>query len=114
MSSGWIVLDKSGGAPLVKRKVDSIADVVPEHLSSIHKGLDADLPDNVRNEYKKRKLIQEMVIKSFLLKKGKEFMTTITKLETDLTTAMLMSGSWKDQKFKEYNFNALGMIFIQT
>ncbi|XP_072949849.1 phenylalanine--tRNA ligase alpha subunit [Epargyreus clarus] len=107
MSAGWIIIDKSGGAPLVKRKVDSITDTVQDHLNEIKKGID-NLPDNVRNEYKKRKLLQEITVKSFLISKGPQFATSIKKLETDLTSEMLLTGSWKQLEFKPYNFDALG------
>lgn len=107
MSSGWIQIDKSGGAPLVKRKVDSIVDIVQDHLNEIKKGIDS-LSDAVRNDYKKRKLLEQVTIKSFLLAKGPHFATTIKKLETDLTNDMLMTGSWKTLQFKPYNFDALG------
>ncbi|XP_037045807.1 phenylalanine--tRNA ligase alpha subunit, partial [Bradysia coprophila] len=109
MSHGWCYVDKSGGKPLVKRKVDTITDVVQEHLMSINKGLGQDIPDNVRNEYKKRKLLQEVVTKSFIISKGPEFSTTLKKLETDLTVEMLANGQWADLKFKAYNFDALGV-----
>lgn len=64
--------------------------------------------DKEKADYKKRKLIQESIIKSFVLKKGPEFSLTLNKLETDLTSEMLLNGSWKDLKFKDYNFDALG------
>ncbi|XP_068624118.1 phenylalanine--tRNA ligase alpha subunit [Battus philenor] len=107
MSLGWILLDKSGGAPIVKRKIDTITDMVQDHLNEIKKGLDS-LPDNIRNDYKKRKLLQEITLKSFVLTKGPQFATTIKKLETDLTSEMLLTGSWKQLEFKPYNFDALG------
>ncbi|KAI5644577.1 tRNA synthetases class II core domain-containing protein [Phthorimaea operculella] len=107
MSAGWILIDKSGGAPLVKKKVETITDTVQDHLNEIKKGID-NLPDNVRNDYKKRKLVQEITIKSFVLSKGPQFSTTIQKLETDLTSEMLLTGSWKTLQFKPYNFDALG------
>lgn len=40
--------------------------------------------------------------------KGPEFTTSIVKLETELTTEMILSGSWKSTPFKPYNFEALG------
>ncbi|XP_030031295.2 phenylalanine--tRNA ligase alpha subunit [Manduca sexta] len=107
MSAGWIYIDKSGGAPLVKKKVESITDTVQEHLIEIRKGID-NLPQNVKNDYKKRKLMQEITIKGFKLSKGPQFATTIKKLETELTTEMMLSGSWKTLQFKPYNFQALG------
>ncbi|GJQ74504.1 hypothetical protein Trydic_g21371 [Trypoxylus dichotomus] len=108
MSCGWILLDKNGAVPLVKRKVAKIVDVVQNHLESIKAGNLSEITDNLKQEYKKRKLIQEVVIKYFVLQKGPEFSTTLSKLETDLTADMLASGSWKNLKFKDYNFNALG------
>lgn len=110
MSLGWITIDKSAGAPLVKRKKDNIIDTVQDHLNEIKKGLDS-LPDNVRNDYKKRKLLQEITIKSFVLTKGPQFATSIKKLETDLTSEMLLTGAWKQLQFKPYNFDALGNLF---
>ncbi|XP_049871004.1 phenylalanine--tRNA ligase alpha subunit [Pectinophora gossypiella] len=107
MSAGWIQIEKSGGAPIVKKKVDTITDTVQDHLNEIKKGID-NLTTNVRNDYKKRKLVQEITIKSFILTKGPQFSTTIKKLETDLTSEMLLTGSWKTLQFKPYNFDALG------
>nr|XP_036215407.1 phenylalanine--tRNA ligase alpha subunit [Bactrocera oleae] len=107
MSLGWIFLDKSVSPPLVKRKVDKIEDTVKKSLEEISKNK-ADLPPHVIKEFKKRKLLQEITTKSFILSKGPEFATTLTKLETDLTVDMLASGLWKDLKFKSYNFDALG------
>lgn len=107
MSSGWIFIDKSVAPALVKKKVNAITDTVQEHLNEIKKGVD-NLPDNVRNDYKKRKLLEQVIVKSFSLLKGPHFSTTIKKLETDLTSEMLMSGAWKTLQFKPYNFDALG------
>ncbi|XP_076260587.1 phenylalanine--tRNA ligase alpha subunit [Rhynchophorus ferrugineus] len=109
MSNGWIFVDKSVNPPVIKKKVPDIKDIAQEHLQQIEAGNHSSITDKEKAEYKKRKLIQEIVIKSFLLKKGPEFSTTLTKLETDLTSDMLLSGNWKDLKFKEYNFDALGV-----
>ena len=38
MSAGWIMIDKSGGKPLVKRKVESIEDKVKEHMNLVSQG----------------------------------------------------------------------------
>ncbi|CAH0553194.1 unnamed protein product [Brassicogethes aeneus] len=109
MSAGWVLVDKSGNTPLVKKKVSEITDAVQLNLKLIDSGAGGDISNKEKQEYKKRKLIQEVVIKSFLLKKGPEFSLELKKLETDLTTDMLLAGSWKDLKFKEYNFDALGV-----
>ncbi|KAF5307330.1 hypothetical protein FQR65_LT07047 [Abscondita terminalis] len=109
MSAGWIEVDKTSGKPIVKKKIHDITDQVQKNLQQIAKGDFTNLIDNVKQEYKKRKLLQEVTVKSFLLKKGPEFSLSIQKLETDLTTEMLLSSSWKDLKFKPYNLDALGM-----
>lgn len=108
MSNGWIQVDKSDGKPLIKKKAQSIEDHVRQHLTDIAIGKPSNIPDNVRNDYKKRKLLQEIVTKSYILSKGPEFATSLTKLETDLTVEMLTAGLWKNLKFKPYNFDALG------
>ena len=61
MSLGWIAVDKSYGAPKFIRKIDSIHDKVQEHLKELATGKDT-LTNELRTEYKKRKLIQEMLV----------------------------------------------------
>ena len=61
MSLGWISVDKSSGTPKVVRKVDSIQDVVQEHLKELLTGKDS-LTNQLRTEYKKRTLIQEVYV----------------------------------------------------
>ncbi len=61
MSLGWIAVDKSSGAPKVVRKIDSIQDLVQEHLKELAGGKDS-LTNQLRTEYKKRKLIQEVYV----------------------------------------------------
>lgn len=109
MSAGWILVDKTGGAPLVKRKIESIVDTVQQHLSNVAAGNCLQITDDLKQEYKKRKLIQEVVVKSFLLKKGPQFSVSLPKFEADLTADMITSGNWKNLNFKDYNFNALGV-----
>ncbi|KAJ8955055.1 hypothetical protein NQ314_006935, partial [Rhamnusium bicolor] len=109
MSNGWIFVDKNCTPPLVIRKVAEIVDAVQEHLKQVVAGNYSDMSEKERQEYKKRKLIHDVVTKSFNLKKGPEFSVTLSKLETDLTTEMITSGSWQNLKFKEYNFDALGV-----
>lgn len=37
MSAGWLVMDKSGGKPVIKRKVDSVQDTVKANLELVKK-----------------------------------------------------------------------------
>ncbi|XP_059483542.1 phenylalanine--tRNA ligase alpha subunit [Neocloeon triangulifer] len=108
MSAGWIVMDKSSGQPIIKKKVASIDDVVQINLSQLQKGVDK-ISDEQKQEYKKRKLLQEVVVKGFHLSKGPEFNLSISKPETDLTPEMIAQGTWKSKQFKEYNLGALGV-----
>jgi len=62
-----------------------------------------------KSELKKRKLVQEVVVKSMDISKGATFTTVIEKPETDLTSEMIAKGSWKEKNFKEYNFHAKGV-----
>lgn len=110
MAQGWISVDKTSGKPIIKKKVDSITDTVQEHLQQVEAGQAATLTDALRADYRKRKLVQEVVLKSFIISKGNEFSTTLRKLEADLTTDMLASGLWNTLKFKPYNLDALGTV----
>jgi len=108
MSEGWISLDKTAeGGPRVVRKVESIVDNVQNMLKSVQSG--SPVEDAKMGDLKKRKLVQKEVIKSYTVTKGEEFTLTIEKPEADLTSEMLANGSWKTKKFKDYNFDALGI-----
>lgn len=109
MSSGWIYIEKKDGANVAHRKVDNIIDEVQNNLLKIEKNRENEVPIQVKQELKKRKLLQEIIIKSYIIKKGSEFSTSHIKQETDLTSDMIYSGSWKEKTFKPYNFSALGI-----
>lgn len=106
MSNGWIQVDKTKS--VVIKKQPQIIDTVQANLKLILSGHINEIPEAVKQDFKKRKLVQEVTQKSFNLTKGEEFTTNLIKLETDLTTEMLTSSTWKNLKFKDYNFNALG------
>ncbi|XP_066916323.1 phenylalanine--tRNA ligase alpha subunit-like [Clytia hemisphaerica] len=108
MTEGWVRIDKTAeGGPRIFRKVESISDHVNENLVAIQNGQKVE--DGKINDLKKRKLITKEIIKSYSVKKGPAFTLTIEKPEADLTTDLLMSGSWKTKTFKDYNFDALGI-----
>ena len=48
------------------------------------------------------------MLKSYILKPGPSFSTSINKQETELTSEMIANGSWKTKQFKAYNLDALG------
>ncbi|KAI1305263.1 Phenylalanine--tRNA ligase alpha subunit B [Halotydeus destructor] len=109
IASGWIALDKSSGKPVVKRKVQSIEDTVQILCKQISQSNYDQVSEKDRLDLKKRKLVQEVVIKSYDVSKGVKFTLNIEKPETDLTAEMIAKGTWREKKFKDYNFNALGV-----
>ncbi|XP_039274465.2 phenylalanine--tRNA ligase alpha subunit-like [Styela clava] len=108
MSNRWIKVDKSGGAPKIF-VADGVnpTDIVRDNLSRIKQG--SPIPDKDRAELKKRKLVEEVTIKSFDVTKGEKFTTKIEKAATDLTAQMIQDGSWKTTTFKDYNYSAMGI-----
>ncbi|XP_033214158.1 phenylalanine--tRNA ligase alpha subunit [Belonocnema kinseyi] len=102
LAAGWVEIDKNDKS-VVKRKVASIIDTPQVHLMNL-----SEVPENIKKEYKKRKFLQEVVIKSVLLSKGESFSTKVEKQEADVTADLLVNDAWKEKKFKPYNFDALG------
>uniref|UniRef100_A0A668AK88 Phenylalanine--tRNA ligase alpha subunit n=1 Tax=Myripristis murdjan TaxID=586833 RepID=A0A668AK88_9TELE len=110
MSNKWIRVDKAHeGGPRIFKAIESIEDQVREKLLLVQKGQASQLEEKEKNELKKRKLLSEVTVKSYWITKGDSFSTTITKQETELTPEMIASGSWKEKKFKPYNFEAMGV-----
>ena len=109
MSAGWIMIDKSGGKPLVKRKVDSITDNVKEHMSLVSEGKIDQIETKAKDDYKKRKLLHDVNFTAYKISKGPNFTTKIEKAVNELTPSMITDGSWKSVNFKPYNFEALGI-----
>ena len=94
---------------MIRRKVDHVEDKAKADMMLVQTGKAADVQDKAKIEYKKRKLLQEVTLKTYIIGKGSAFTTTIEKAETDLTPEMIASGNWKTAKFKPYNFQALGI-----
>lgn len=103
LAAGWIKIDKTNGKSIVTKNQSTIKDTTQIDLKNIDK-----LDDNTKANYKKRKLLQEIIIKSVVIKKGNNFKKKIEKQEADLTCDLMINNAWKDKKFKAYNFNALG------
>jgi len=108
MQKGWLGMDKSAeGGPRVVRKVESVVDTVQVALKSI---LTGQVPSaELAKELKQRKLAGVEVVSKYVVKQGAEFTTDPQKPETDITSEMLNNGSWRTKKFKDYNFDALGI-----
>jgi phenylalanyl-tRNA synthetase alpha chain len=109
MSNGWLRIDKtSGSGPCIHRKVTDVNDNVQQLLKDISNGDISQSSNENLKDFKKRKLISNIVVKSFVITAGPDFTTTITRQYTELTPEMIQNGTWKDKQFKSYNFAALG------
>lgn len=112
LTCGWLVLDKAGGggreADCVRRKVQTVTDVVQHHLLALQNNPAAEVSDKLKLEYKKRKLLQQQTVKSYKVTRGSAFSVTAEKADADLTADMIASGDWRNRNFKAYNFDALG------
>lgn len=103
--NGWIAKD---GDLLVPKVRELPQDTVVEQLRSIKSsGSLADKKELA--ELKKRKLIVLSKIVGYSVGKGPKFALTIATYETDITSDMVMTGSWKDAEFKPYNFQLEGV-----
>lgn len=110
MQQRWVATDKSGGGgePRVVRKVEAIADALQGQLKALAGG--GTLPQSDLDTLtKKRKLLQLNTWKTFNLTRGPKFALQRKKQATELTAEMMAKGTWRDQEFKEYNFDALGL-----
>lgn len=103
--NGWISKD---GDKLVATVKQLPEDSVVEQLKTIKKtGSLGDKKELV--DLKKRKLVSVTKIVGYSVEKAPKFALTITNYETDITSDMVTTGSWKNATFKPYNFNSEGV-----
>eukprot|EP00127_Corallochytrium_limacisporum_P003650 Clim_evm38s151 gene=Clim_evmTU38s151 len=108
MQAKWVSIDKSGGAPVIKRSMDSVTtDPVRDLCQKVAAG--QPVADGELKDMKKRKLVAQENITFFSVAKGPNFTTKLEKPETELTSDMLANGEWKSKTFKPYNFDAMGV-----
>lgn len=103
MKLKWIAQDKSG---TITRKVDKVEDPVRSALQKV-KDNQEPTKDELNN-LKRRRMAQVNTIKTYQVTKGPKYSPTFKKVATDITAAMIASGTWKDEVFKPYNFDAEG------
>lgn len=109
MQLKWVAIDKSGGQPLVVRKTEGIQDRVLAILEATAAGQELGASDAELTALKKRKLVVSETWKTYRVGKGPAFALQRKKAATELTAEMLQKGTWREETFKEYNFNALGL-----
>lgn len=106
MKQKWIKKDGSNFVRISENPVD-------DDKTNLNKFIDdAVLESHLKkivDQYKKRKHLNIKSYKSYEVTKADNFATERVKLETELTSAMIRSGAWKDTKYKSYNFSAAGI-----
>uniref|UniRef100_A0A8C0B7M5 phenylalanine--tRNA ligase n=1 Tax=Buteo japonicus TaxID=224669 RepID=A0A8C0B7M5_9AVES len=90
-------------------QVAEVQDGVQESLRRVQQGKAESLSERDRAELKRRKLLLEVTLKSYWIRKGSAFSTAVARQETELTPEMIATGSWRQRPFKPYNFSALGL-----
>lgn len=110
MQRKWIALE-GDKKDIVRRIAEHLEDQEKEQLEKYQQNPDADAHDKkVLDALKKRKLVNVVSQKSYKVTKGVNFAPVRAKLQTDLTVEMIRNGTWKDAKFKKFNFNAQGQL----
>jgi len=107
MKKKWGSLDKKAG--LLKREVDASA--ISDELQQTLQGIKAN-PNKEpagAKDLKKRKLITTRKHVDFSVSKAANFSTVRKKAATDITEEMMKNGTWKTEKFKDYNLDSLGV-----
>ncbi|XP_031470039.1 phenylalanine--tRNA ligase alpha subunit isoform X2 [Phasianus colchicus] len=102
--TGWWTLTLLGVL-----QVSTVQDVVQNSLRQVQEGNGDSLSERERTDLKRRKLLLEVTLKSYWIRKGSAFSTAVVRQETDLTPEMIATGSWRKLPFKAYNFSALGL-----
>ncbi|OBA24728.1 hypothetical protein HANVADRAFT_54325 [Hanseniaspora valbyensis NRRL Y-1626] len=109
--NGWISKTSEGNLE-IKQGVEknSLKDETKEQLLAIQAGKHDSIDNKTLADLKKRKLIVQKKDISYKVTKGDDFSVDLIKPETELTSDMISSGSYKDLKFKAYNFNSQGPL----
>ena len=113
--NGWIVKTKENELVLSEKlagmKLDELEDTTRDTLMKLsdHK-LSSTVDDKTVADFKKRKLINVKKETDFKVIKGPDFSLDLVKPETDLTSDMVVTVSYKTLKFKQYNFNSQGLL----
>ncbi|AMD20255.1 HDL489Cp [Eremothecium sinecaudum] len=109
--NGWIVKNNDNELEVNGKvgDVSTVKDETKQLLESIAKNDLSGIDAKTINDLKKRKLITPRKETSFNVVKGPEFSLELTKMETDITSDMVVNGSYKNLNFKPYNFNSQGV-----
>eukprot|EP00611_Tribonema_gayanum_P023070 TRINITY_DN4774_c0_g1_i1.p1 TRINITY_DN4774_c0_g1~~TRINITY_DN4774_c0_g1_i1.p1 ORF type:complete len:525 (+),score=158.45 TRINITY_DN4774_c0_g1_i1:218-1576(+) len=107
MKVGWL---KKGPQGALVKGSDDVRDTTQDKLRALEAagGALESLSAEDAKELKRRKMVTQIMRKSFKVTRGAQYALERKKKAADLTREMLESGEWKTTSFKEYNFNTLG------
>lgn len=91
------------------RTKDTFEDEDRNKLLLVHEGKGDGLSKEDIKAIKGRKLIEEKIDTNFIITKGESYRSEKVELVPELTSAMLMDGSWEKHEFKKFNPDAKGL-----
>ena len=111
MKNKWA---KKDGDKIVRLQND-VKDETAELLRCVRSNNLGSVHEKALQDLKKRKLLQQVIRKSYKIEKGPEFKPQRVKKMADLTSEMLgnkedmgANAHWSDLEFKKVNLNAMG------
>lgn len=91
------------------RTQEGLSDKTKEELVLIKLGQEEKLATEAVKELKRRKLAEERHKNLYIIRKGANFREKKGKINTELTSAMLAEGKWRNLEFKDFNPNSQGL-----
>ena len=110
MKSKSIAYDKSSDNVSLKVEELPKEDILQATVKKMKENPDPTKYDDklIKDYTKIYKFIKIENVKTFLVKKGKNFETGNVKFENELTADLLANDKWEKAQFSKYNYNALG------
>lgn len=91
------------------RTKENFEDEDRKKLIMIREGKGSELSKEDNKALKSRKLTEEKTDTSFIITKGDDWRSEKPVLIPELTSAMIMDGSWEKQEFKKFNPESKGL-----
>jgi len=98
-------MDKKIGKVFVADK--DFKDTIRNQLESISAG--QNIVGKEFENLEKRGFVTTQTFKGYIITKGPQYNVNWSKPESELTSEMIIDGSWENKTFKPYNFDSLGL-----
>jgi hypothetical protein len=76
---------------------ESLTDVTKDELIWVNTGKKENITADIIKELKRRKLVEEKQKTFYEIRKGKSYKNKRETIKTELTSAMLANGGWKNE-----------------